>query len=124
MQGYEKKIFSCEKPTLPFSSASNGGYGSTTEAFIFSLRNEEAIGPFKSKVKEDRESEAIYRSSDCGPVFGEVDIKIRDEANTNQRSYTDFGEIYDAPTGVRHRKNILAGTHHFTPDEWEVFYLA
>ena len=110
---------------MPFSLESKGGYGSTTEAYIFSLRNKEAIGPFKSKVK--RELQAIYRDKHYGPVFGKYDIAVTDEANKNENSYTNFGQpgnVYNVPSGVKDSKTILAGTHHFSPDEWEVFYLA
>ena len=109
---------------MPFSSESEEGYGSTTEAFIFSLRNKEAIGPFKSKVKINKNDKAINNKPDYGPVFGNGDIAIRSKANSNEESYTDFGKTYNVPEDVTHRNEILAGTHRFTPDEWEVFYLA
>ena len=32
---------------------SSGGYGKTSNAFIFSLNNSEGLAPFVSKVKED-----------------------------------------------------------------------
>ena len=105
-------------------SESSGGYGSTSNAFIFSLRNKEGLGPFKSNVTNP--SQAIYRSSGSGPVFGNGwDIYIADNANSNTNSYSDFGEYKDyfVPSGVQDKNTILAGTNYFTPDEVEVFYL-
>ncbi len=103
-------------------SESSGGYGYTSNAFIFSLRNKEGLGPFKSMVTSAQY--AIYRSSGYGPTFGAGhNIYIADNANSNTNSYTNFGTYYSVPSGVKDRKTILAGTYNFTPDEVEVFYL-
>ena len=104
------------------SPDSSSGWSYTTKAFIFSLRNKEGLSPFKSMVT--RPQYAIYRHSGYGPLFGSGnDIRIADNANRNTNSYTYFGYAYSAPSGVRDKKTILAGTYHFTPDEVEVFYL-
>lgn len=101
---------------------SSGYYTSTSKAFIFSLRNKEGLVPFKSLVTW--QVFAIYRSSIFGPTFGAgFDIAIRDNANSNTNSYTNFGHSYSLPSGIKDRKTILAGTFKFTPDEVEVFYL-
>ena len=69
-------------------------------------------------------SYAIHRWSSYGPTFGGGhDIQIANNANSNTNSHTAFGYYYSVPSGVQDRKTILAGTHHFTPDEVEVFYL-
>ena len=110
-------LFSCY-------SASSGSYGSSSNAFIFSLHNKEGLGPFKSMVK--RSSRAIYRSSGYGPRFGSgSDIIIYDNANSNTNSHTDFGQNndYSVPREVQSKYTVLAGTRNFTPDEAEVFYL-
>jgi hypothetical protein len=108
-------IFSCYSDT-------SGGYGSTSNAFIFSLRNKEGLGPFKSMVT--RRSYAIYRGSGYGPILGGgYDIYISSNANSNTNSFTYFGYSYSVPSGVQDKKTILAGTNRFTPDEVEVFYL-
>ena len=107
---------------LFLSSGSSGGYVSTSNAFIFSLRNKEGLGPFKSMVTNP--SHAIYRSSGYGPLFGGGhDIIIYDNANSNTHSNTNFGHSYSVPSRVQDKKTILAGTYYFTPDEVEVFYL-
>ena len=106
---------------LFLSSGSSGGYVSTSNAFIFSLRNKEGLGPFKSMVTV---SNTIYRDSSYGPTFGGGhDIHIHNNANSNTNSYTYFGTSYSVPSGVQDKKTLLAGTYKFTPDEVEVFYL-
>jgi len=101
---------------------SSGGYTATSNAFIFSLRNKEGLGPFKSLLTNP--SRAIYRYPSYGPVFGGgSDILIADNANSNTNSFTNFGHSYSVPSGVRDKKTILAGTYVFSPDELEVFYL-
>jgi len=62
---------------------------------------------------------AIYRFSDFGPTFG-FDITI----SQGQDSRSFFGQYYSVPSGVQHPFTILAGAQFFTPDDWEVFYLA
>ena len=108
-------LFSC-------SSESSGGYGNTAKAFIFSLSNKEDLRPFKSIVRLP--AYAIYRKSDYGPRFGARIIVIADQANRNNFSRASLFFAYIAPSGVRYPKTILAGSYYFTPDDWEVFYLA
>jgi len=91
---------------------------------MFSLRNKEGLGPFKSMVTNP--TYAIYRSSSSCPTFGRgYDIRIYNNANINTNSYSDFGpsNYYSVPSGVQDQYTILAGTRNFTPDEVEVFYL-
>ena len=109
---------------FPFLShlVSSGGYSSTSNAFIFSLINKEGLAPFKSMVKNTQY--AIYRHTGYGPRFGGgSDIIIRNNANSNTNSYTNFGYSYSVPSGVQDSRTILAGTYTFKPDEVEVFYL-
>ena len=78
------------------------GYGSTSNAFIFSLRNKEDLEPFKSMVT--RPSYAIYKNLGFGPTFGNgYDIYIANNANSNTNSYTNFGKHYSLPNGVQDR---------------------
>ena len=100
------------------------GSAYTSNAFIYSLRNKEGLGPFKSNVANP--SRAIYRHSSHGPTFGYgYDIYIANNANSNTDSYAQFGQYddYSVPSGVQSKYTILAGTHNFSPDEVEVFYL-
>ncbi|XP_078382248.1 uncharacterized protein LOC144664922 [Oculina patagonica] len=105
-----------------FDMYTSSSYGSSSNAFLFSLRNKEGLGPFKSMVKKPQN--AIYRNSGYGPTFGGgFDINIANNANSNTGSYTYFGNSYSVPSGVQSGNTILAGTYSFTPDEVEVFYL-
>ena len=105
-----------------FFSESDKSYGSTSNAFIFSLRNNEGLGPFKSMVNNP--SRAIYKSSYYGPIFGAGhDIFIADNINGISHSRSTFGVSYSVPSGVENSHTILAGTQIFAPDEVEVFYL-
>ena len=110
-------FFSCSS-----ESTRSRDFGHTSKALIFSLSNKEGLKPFKSNVR--RPERAIRRWSRYGPIFGDGDIVIADRANNNSNSATYFGVSYPVPSGVTNRKTILAGSFFFTPDDWEVFYLA
>ena len=100
---------------------SSGDYGYSSKSFVFSLRDNEGLAPFKSLV--NRPSRAIYRSPYYGPTFGRGDICIANNANSTNLSFTDFEYSYQLPSGVHNKRTILAGTYFFSPDEVEVFYL-
>ncbi len=110
---------------LFFPLGHGGVYGSSTKAFIFSLRNHEGLGPFMSKARyPGRHSVGMFPG--FGQTFGHGhDIYIADNANNNTKSYTNFSYHKDflVPSAVQDSKTVLAGTYHFTPDEVEVFYL-
>ena len=66
---------------------------------------------------------AIYRDQGYGPTFGGGwDIYISDNSNINKYSYTYLSH-YETPKGANTPTTILSGTQHFSPDDWEVFYL-
>lgn len=99
------------------------GYRRTDKAFIYSLDNKEGMAPFKSMVKHD--SQAIYMEMSHGPTFGGgFDIHIANNAGHNVHSYTRFGHSFLAPSEVKEKDTVLAGSLRFTPDEVEVFYLS
>ena len=65
------------------------GWGATPKSFIFSLVDKEGLAPFKSMVKQDKQSSyAIRCRSGYGPTFGSggFDIYIADNANQNTYS--------------------------------------
>lgn len=69
---------------------------------------------------------AIVRDRGFGPTFGkDNDIYISNDAKNGDGSFTHFaiGGVYESPEGVQDLKTILAGEYHFSPDDWEVFYL-
>ena len=107
-----------------FASGKDNAYGHTHNAFIFSLRNSQGPGPFKSKVKEPQQ--AIFKSLTKGPTFGGGhDIMIANDANNNKDSYTQLGHSYHLPTRVNDPyTTFLTGSRNFSPTELEVFYLA
>ena len=114
---YFSFLFSC-------SSDTTGTYASSFKAFIFSLHNNEDLGPFKSMVKRPGKY-AIFKDKYFGPTFGRgYDIQVENYANRHRYSYTEFGNSYAVPGGVIDRRTILAGTYKFSPNEVEVFYLA
>ncbi|XP_078382576.1 uncharacterized protein LOC144665245 isoform X2 [Oculina patagonica] len=97
-------------------------YGSTSKAFIFSLHNNENLGPFKSMVTNSKE--AIYFKRYYGPTFGTRDIHIDRHGNSKTNtSTTNLGNDYDVPNNIQDSETVLAGVHKFHPDEVEVFYL-
>ena len=90
-------------------------------SFLFSLRNNENLPPFIAHVVPGNEQYAIYCHPDYGPTFGGGhDVRIADNANGNQRSYSRFGS-YQVPPGTRTSNHLLAGSRSFTPTEIEVF---
>ena len=103
-------------------SESSGGWGATSEAFIFSLNNNEGLAPFVSKVKIGYSGRAIYRSSYYGPRFG-YGVYIDDNADSNSNSRACLGYYYSVPPAVLCKHLILTGNGRFLPDEVEVFYL-
>ena len=111
-----------------FFAESSGGYGYTSKAFIFSLRNVRGVSPFKSMVTQPQY--AIYKSSGYGPTFGyNYNIYIANNANAGASSYINFGRYssgsYSAfPGSVRSQSTFLTGTKNFLINDWEVFYLA
>ena len=101
-------------------SESSGGFGATSEAFIFSFNNNEGLAPFVSKVRPRLTGKAIHRLSHDGPRFGN-DVVI--DADSNSISGARLGYYYSVPPAVQNNHTVLAGTLYFSPDEVEVFYL-
>ena len=103
-------------------SESSGGWSATSEAFIFSLNNNEGLAPFVSKVKKEFTGDAIYRNSSSGPRFG-IDVIIVDNADSSGLSRARLNFLYSVPPAVKVWSTVLAGTLFFSPNEVEVFYL-
>ena len=101
--------------------ANKGCISATSEAFIFSLNNNEGLAPFVSKVREKYTQRAIYRSSRDGPHFT-YNVYIVDNADSNGNSEARLSYLYSVPPAVQDRDTVLAGTKTFSPDEAEVFY--
>ena len=101
---------------------SSGGWSVTSEAFIFSLNNNEGVAPFVTKMKKKYSGGAINRSSGYGPYFA-YHIFIADNADSNRKSRALISVHYSVPPAVNRWSTVLAGTEYFSPDEVEVFYL-
>ena len=74
-------------------------------------------------IKEPHLQHAIYKHLAYGPTFGPGgDIYISDNANSNNDLNAQLS-YYETPKGANTPATILSGTQHFSPDDWEVFYL-
>ena len=81
------------------------------------------LAPFKSMVK--RGSQAICMEISYGPTFGGGHgICVANNAAHIAHSYTNFGHSFLAPSEVKEKVTVLAGTYHFTPNEVEVFFIS
>ena len=93
-------------------------------SFLFSLRNNDDLPPFKASLKDENSPYAIERKPNKGPVFGHDLISVENE---DKYSCADFGLIYKAPTGYDRgetkTQSLLAGSASFTPTEVEVLSL-
>ena len=104
-------------------SSTSVTYGETLKAFIFSLKNNEALPPFKCLAKDKQK--AIYKRSRFGPSFGEgpcISIK-----SVRAQSRAVICEPYSVPTEVSKAKSqsaLVGSAAFFSPDNYEVFYLA
>ena len=90
-------------------------------AFIFSVSDERKFPVANSK-------KAIQDIDSFGPTFGNFDILIYDNCNTNCQNRTDFGDSYCIPEGLGFEnddvaKSYLAGSKEFKVVEIEVFAL-
>jgi hypothetical protein len=66
------------------------------ESFIFTIKNEKDIIKLKciNKLKE------IWNSKDSMPSFGILDLRIFNESNLYDKSFSDVGNSYELPKGV------------------------
>ena len=95
---------------------------------MYSLRNNDGIASFKSTLKNENDSLAIYRHSSYGPTFGfGNDLYIANYAGSNTISYTNLGSSYNPPPGYTAGQTNTGfhpgGSYKFTPSEVEVLYL-
>ena len=96
--------------------------GETLNAFIFSLSNSRGLPPFKCLAKD--KDGAIYMHSGYGPSFGKKpSLSI---AYPKDWSVAEIDTPYNVPKQVsdKDRNRVLTGTYIFSPDNYEVFYLA
>ena len=105
----------------------DGHFKSAPGSFLFSLRNNEDLQPFKASLKDENSSKAIYCSPENGPSFGLQDLNIQIHAGLKENSYLTFGTTFQLPNGYSSDRakvgSLLAGSHHFKPKEIEVLYM-
>ena len=104
-----------------------GGYVSSVNAFLFSLKNKDNLEPFKAPVYQYSDF-AMRPRSNSGPTFGRgYDLYISNNANITTSSYANLSYTYQPPPGYSYNatntKALLVGTEHFTPSDVEVLYL-
>ena len=112
---YVNRLFSC----FADSTSRRPRRGNTLKAFIFSLKNSEALPPFKCLAENNRK--AIYMSSSYGPSFGAGPFLY---IVSQSQSMAVIGDPYSIPKEVTRKDTVLAGKPLFTPDNYEVFHLA
>ena len=104
------------------------GYVRAPGSFVYALRNNDGLLPFKFTLKDENDQNAINRCSGCGPIFGGgYDLYIASQAGSNTYSYTNFGRTYNLQhgytSGETNTHSLLSGRYKFTPSEVEVLYL-
>ena len=99
------------------------GDASAPGSFLFSLRNNDDIGPFKAPLKNENDVSAILLGASKAPCF--ADLCIKDNAGLTTNSYANLGSRYQPPPGYTYGKAntpyLLAGSQFFTPSEVEVY---
>lgn len=99
----------------------------SSRSFLFSIENSAGLGPVKLALKPDKTGKALRQDPQSGPVFGENDLYIGDNADQSPVSFSDLGHAYELPNnsfdaGRLDARKFLAGSYRFIPDEIEVFY--
>jgi hypothetical protein len=102
-----------------------GDQTSAQGSFLFSLRNNDDLAPFKLPLKEGNGDAAINRDSGEGPSFGLEDLVIANNAGSNGFSIAYIGESYPPgyTFGQSNTRSLLAGSYYFSPSEVEVLYI-
>jgi hypothetical protein len=99
-----------------------GDYKNDPNAFLFSFINKHNA---KIIMKCTDPTYAIFAYNQNGPTFGRgCDLKICNNSNTSDGSYSDLGHSYNHPNyacGSKEAKSFLAGSHKFCTTEIEVY---
>ncbi len=98
----------------------NGVWKSSAESFLFSLKDHEGVGPVKMPIKSHMTGDAVYHDSNYGPFFGDGDLDVASNANSNTSSYSNVGYTYQLPSNTND-PHFLTGSRNFTVSEYEVF---
>ena len=120
--------------TLTIIKTSNGsifgGFTSASWSKIEGFKEDPYAFLFRNKSNENvliecsEPSNAIYCNKNCGPCFGDDDIKISNMSNLNTESESVIGFTYGESKfeyGSNESKTFLAGSKFFQTEEIEVY---
>ena len=93
----------------------------SARSFLFSIVNPAGIGPVKLNIRPEKTDKALRQDPQSGPVFGENDLYIGDNADQSAVSFSDLGRAYELPDNLDARK-FFAGSYKFIVDDIEVFH--
>jgi hypothetical protein len=91
-------------------------------SFIFTLKNPHNTSARKFPLKLDQKQSAIFcGDSSEGPTFGDGDISVSNNCNSNTDSHTSFfNNVYTNDTGLD-SETFFTGSRNFTVRDIEVF---
>ena len=108
-----------------FTTKTWSGLGTETDenAFLISLVNNNNVSDL---LNSEKDSVAILKRSDYGPIFGseqvnKADICITDKSNLKKDSSCNPGGNYKQLDGPYYDDDLLAGELYFTTEEIEVY---
>ena len=98
----------------------------SARSFLFSIVNPADIGPVKLNIRPEKTDKALRQDPQSGPVFGENDLYIGDNADQSAVSFSDLGRAYELPVnhfgaGTLDARKFFAGSYKFIVDDIEVF---
>jgi hypothetical protein len=96
---------------------------SSSQGFLFTVKNPHNLPPQKFKLIKGQESSAIKVSSKNCSCFGEDDLFISSDCNRRRSHCRGFGTAYENTTGIEGRL-VFAGSDTFIVSEIEVFEVA
>jgi len=128
MSGYSLQVFNGEVTIvfwLNLYTDRRTTYQYSTKAFIFSIRNNEGLPPFVSHMRGTWvRQHAIASWPYNGPEWGgSYDLDFMKQGRGARFCRAELGSYYSAPSGVRDKRTVLAGSSPFYADEIEVFYV-
>jgi hypothetical protein len=89
------------------------------KSFLFTLKNPHNVPARRFALKAEKQDEAIFCWSDCGPNL--IDICVSDNCNTNTDSFTELGESYTKDIELDRGTKFFTASWKFQVMEIEVF---
>ena len=96
----------------------SGGWKSSAESFLFSLKDHAGIGPVKMPIKSDKKDRVVFHNSIVGPSFGGgPDLYVESNANAaHSESSSSVGDTYQLPSNTND-PHFLTGSKNFAISE-------